>query len=158
MKLYFLRHGIAADAGEFGGSDFDRPLTKQGRDKMAREAKAIAKLDLGLEVILTSPLVRARETAEFVADELGLKNHLVTDARLDPGFDKGRLLEMLQEHPDSEALMVVGHEPSMSTTLSELIGGGSIELKKGGLACVELTDRSLSRAVLQWLIHPKILI
>ncbi len=107
---------------------------------------------------MTSPLLRARQTAESVAGELGMEKDLRIDDRLDPGFEGRRLLEMLQEHAGCDALMIVGHEPSMSTVLSGLIGGGSIDLKKGGLACVELTDRSLARGTLQWLVSPKILI
>src|SRR5579875_3316406 len=123
MKCYFLRHGIAAERGEWEGSDFDRPLTDEGHARMAREAKAIAKFDLGIELILTSPLVRAKETAEIVAKALKLQE---------------RLEGMLREHRGAKALLLVGHEPGMSRTIGELVGGAAIDLKKGGLARVDL--------------------
>ncbi len=72
MKLYFLRHGLAGERSEWKGNDFDRPLTEDGKTKMAVEAATIAKLNLGLDAILTSPLVRAYQTAEIVAQKLKL--------------------------------------------------------------------------------------
>src|SRR5579875_2986762 len=119
MKCYFLRHGIAAERGEWEGSDFDRPLTDEGHARMAREAKAIAKFDLGIELILTSPLVRAKETAEIVAKALKLQERLVVDERLGLAFDRIRLEGMLREHRGAKALLLVGHEPGMSRTSGE---------------------------------------
>src|SRR5579875_1260644 len=152
MKCYFLRHGIAAERGEWEGSDFDRPLTDEGHARMAREAKAIAKFDLGIELILTSPLVRAKETAEIVAKALKLHE------RLGLAFDRIRLEGMLREHRGAKALLLVGHEPGMSRTIGELVGGAAIDLKKGGLARVDLPDGGESRGALLWLVPPKILV
>jgi phosphohistidine phosphatase len=158
MKCYFLRHGIAAERGEWEGSDFDRPLTDEGHARMAREAKAIAKFDLGIELILTSPLVRAKETAEIVAKALKLQERLVVDERLGLAFDRIRLEGMLREHRGAKALLLVGHEPGMSRTIGELVGGAAIDLKKGGLARVDLPDGGESRGALLWLVPPKILV
>ncbi len=157
MKVYFLRHGLAGDPNEWEGDDFDRPLTDEGRERMTREAKAMAKLDLEPDVIVTSPLVRAKQTAEIVADRLRLRERLVEDERLAPGFNTERLVRILQDHTDADALMVVGHEPDFSFTLGQLIGGGKIDLKKGGLACVDLPDAASLDAVLLWLVPPKVL-
>jgi len=157
MKVFFLRHGIAEDAQNWKGGDASRPLTAEGRDRMAREAKTIAKLDLGLDIILTSPLVRARETAEIVADRLNLRDKLREDSRLAEGFGAGQLAAILHDHAD-QTLMLVGHEPDMSATVGRLTGGAKIDLKKGGLACIELHDRSSMQGELLWLVTPKILI
>ena len=86
MRLYFLRHG-QADRSQWSGNDFDRPLTKQGKQMMAQTADTIAALDLGLDLILTSPLVRAQQTAEIVAKNLRLEDRLAVESRLGPGFD-----------------------------------------------------------------------
>jgi phosphohistidine phosphatase len=155
MKVYFLRHGIAADREEWHGSDFDRPLTREGRDRMEREAKTICRLNLALDAIVTSPLVRAKETAEIAAAPLKLKP--VPDERLGPDFDVQRLGEILREHTGADALMLVGHEPNMSETIGEIVGGARVDLKKGGLACVELNDVNDVSGNLLWLIPPKIL-
>ena len=156
MKLYFLRHGIAFDAREWEGSDFDRPLTDDGKRRMKREARAIARLNLAPSFILTSPLVRAQQTASIVARGLELRDRLSEDERLGPGFGPDALARIAADRDGAESLMLVGHEPSFSETIGELIGGARVELKKGGLACVEL-DATLGSARLAWLLPPKVL-
>jgi phosphohistidine phosphatase len=159
MMCYLLRHGIAADPAEWRGSDFERPLTDEGRKRMAREAKAIADLSLELDVIITSPLVRAKQTAEYVADALKMSKHLVEDVRVGLGFSVARLESILEDHRDATAVMFVGHEPSMSEVTSDLIGGARIQFKKGSIACIELSNESSSLAgELVWLASPKVLI
>jgi phosphohistidine phosphatase len=156
MICYFLRHGPAEDAATWRGTDFDRPLTPQGRKRIAREAKTIAALDLGLAAIVTSPFVRAKETAEIVAGELKLK--ALPDERIAPGFSVERLAAILRDRASAEAIMLVGHEPSMSETIANLIGGGAtIDFKKGSLACVTITSTSPLRGALVWLATPKLL-
>ena len=155
MKIYFLRHGVAVEPGEWKGNDYDRPLTGDGRERMAREAKAIRKLELDLDVILTSPLVRAKETAEIVARELKITSK--EDERLGGDFDIATLEAILQGCADLKALMLVGHEPSMSSVIGRLVGVARVELKKGGLACVELPDASTLTGELLSLIPPKLL-
>lgn len=157
MKLYFLRHGIAVDSADWNGSEFDRPLTEDGRERMQREAKTLAKLDVCPDVILTSPLVRARQTAEIAAEALGCKN-LENDDRLANGFDERAVAAIGAERRDARAIMLVGHEPTMSATIGALVGGARIDLKKGGLALVELADVSGLSGELVWLIVPKVLV
>lgn len=155
MKIYFLRHGIAADREDRQGSDEERPLTKEGRRSMKREAKAIEKLDLGIEALITSPLVRAKETAEFIADHLDLK--CLEDGRLRPGFDVDALKNIVADHFNRKAVMLVGHEPDFSETISQVIGGGEIDLKKGGLACVDVENPAALEGTLVLLAPPKLL-
>jgi len=157
LKLYFLRHGIAVEPGDWKGNDYDRPLTDDGRERMAREAKAIRKLDLDIDAIVTSPLARARATAELVASELKIKG-IKEDDRLADDFDISSLAEILQDHADAKAVMLVGHEPSMSGTIGRLIGEARVELKKGGLACVDLPDASTMTGELRSLVPPKVLL
>jgi phosphohistidine phosphatase len=157
MKLFFLRHGLAGDPTEWPANDADRPLTDYGKERMGREAATIARLDLGLDAILTSPLVRAYQTAEIVARELDLLDALKSDERLAPGFDREELAGILRDHAEAGAVMLVGHEPDFSGTIGSLIGGARVVCKKGSLAYVELPDPSSSEGTLVWLIPPKVL-
>jgi phosphohistidine phosphatase len=157
MKLYFLRHGSAGQRGEWTGNDFDRPLTEEGKERMARQAATLAKLGLNLDLIITSPLIRAYQTAEIVAQRLNMAEELVQDEGLAPGFGPDQLAKILQAHPDANALMLVGHEPDFSETISHLIGGGRVIVKKGGLACVDMPDPASLQGDLVWLIPPSVL-
>jgi len=157
MRLYFLRHG-RADRSAWSGPDDQRPLTPEGRERMQREARRMRKLDLDLDVILTSPLTRAFETALIVAEELSLEDHLVEDARLGLGFHPRHVGAFLNDYPDADSMMFVGHEPSFSETISELIGGGNIVCKKGSLARVDLADAGYLSGELVWLLQPKTLL
>jgi phosphohistidine phosphatase len=157
VNCYFLRHGIAVEPDEWTGRDFDRPLTHDGIERMKFEARAIAALSLQLGVIVTSPLLRARQTAEIVADRLKLRDEIVEDKRLANGFDARRLSEILGEHDKAEAIMLVGHEPTMSATIGRITGDANLELKKGALAGVALSDASATRGTLISLIPPKVL-
>jgi phosphohistidine phosphatase len=157
MRCYFLRHGIAVDPESYGGSDFERPLTRQGRERMECEAKAIEDLRLDLDCIVTSPLLRAHQTAAIVAERLNMKDRLLQDPRLGPGFDLDHFREIVGDHAGAAAIMLVGHEPSMSATVGRAIGNASIELKKAALAGVELGDEA-STGTLVCLIPPKLLV
>jgi phosphohistidine phosphatase len=157
MHCYFLRHGIAEEPAEWAGSDFDRPLTRAGRARMEREAKAIAELQLELELIVTSPLLRARQTAEIVAQRLDMSDALVEDERLAEGFDAEGLGAILRGHGEAKSILLVGHEPAMSATIGKIVGNASVEMKKGALAGVELSGPAASTGMLICLIPPKLL-
>ncbi|MBK9470919.1 MAG: phosphohistidine phosphatase SixA [bacterium] len=155
MKVYFLRHGLAGKRSEWKRDDAERPLTVEGIERMHRIAATLAALDLGLDAIVTSPLVRAKQTAEIVAQELEMP--LKEDARLAPGFNAELLRGVLLDHPGAKSVMVVGHEPDFSATIGALVGGGSIICRKGGLALVELPDAHSHKGELLWLVPPRIL-
>ncbi len=157
MKVYFLRHGRAESRSAWQGRDADRPLTPEGEQALRRETRVLRDLDLALDAIVTSPLARARRTAEIVAEDLGLQGKLVEDERLAPGFDVRRLEQVLAAHEPADALMVVGHEPDFSATVAELIGGGEIVMKKGGLARVDVTAPVAGGGELVWLLTPPLL-
>jgi phosphohistidine phosphatase len=157
MRCYFLRHGIAVDPESYSGSDFERPLTRQGRERLAYEAKAIDALSLDLDCILTSPLLRAQQTAEIVAEQLGMTDKLMADPRLGPGFNLEHLRGIVRDRAKSDAIMLVGHEPSMSATIGRAIGNANIELKKAALAGVAVDDDA-SGGLLLCLIPPKALV
>jgi phosphohistidine phosphatase len=157
LKLYFLRHGQAGNRLDWHGDDSKRPLTVEGKKRMKREAAAISKLEFPLDIILSSPLVRASQTAEIVAEAQGSAARLITDDRLAPGFSPKDLAAIVAEHRDAGGLMLVGHEPDFSETISQVTGGGRLTIKKGALAFVELEDPASLKGTLVWLIPPKVL-
>jgi phosphohistidine phosphatase len=157
MRVYFLRHGKAENRMDWRGDDDARPLTAEGEKELRREASVLRAMDLELDVIVTSPLARARRTAQIVADELGLGGRLAEDARLAHGFDVRRLEQLLAAHGPAQSVMVVGHEPDFSATVSELIGGGDVVMKKGGLARVDVTAPVAGGGELVWLLTPPLL-
>lgn len=157
MKLYFLRHGLAGEPSEWRGNDFDRPLTDEGKERMTRQAATIATLDLELDAVLTSPLMRAYQTAEIVARQLNRLDKLMKDERLGPGFNTQQLAKILAAHPKANALMLVGHEPGLSETIGDLIGGGRVVCKKGSLIRVDVNAETL-RGELVWSLPPGFLV
>ena len=130
MKVYFLRHG-KADRAEWRGDDDARPLTAEGEEAMRREAKALRAVELELDVIVTSPLARARRTAETVAHELGLGGRLVEDADSLTDSTCAAWSSSWRSTHRRGRPMVVGHEPDFSATVAELIGGGDARDAEG---------------------------
>ena len=155
MIVYFLRHGLAGVREEWPGDDAGRPLTKKGIKNLVTQAKTLARLDLQLDVIITSPLTRAVQTADIVAGALKMVAQLQQDERLRPGFGRDELEQVLADHPQAKNIMLVGHEPDFSLTISALIGGGNVVLKKGGLARTDITASAPLQGNLVWLLPPK---
>ena len=158
MLVYFLRHGLAANAETWRGDDAERPLTDKGRERMSAVARKLAKLDIDADVVVTSPLLRAKQTASIVARALDLSEKVVEDERLAGGFGVDALAAILRDHCDAEAVVLVGHEPNMSATIGHVLGGVRVELKKGAIACLSFEDPTSSKSELLWLAPPKVLI
>ena len=159
LRLFFLRHG-RADRSEYrGDDDTQRPLTAEGRLRLARSAEMIGRLGAGIDVVITSPLARAAETADIVARRLGLGDAVVQDDALAPGFDVKRLASILARlSGDHRCLMLVGHEPDFSEVIGELTGGSTVVMKKGALARVDLAPARRPRGHLVWLLQPRVLV
>ncbi len=152
MKLYFMRHG-QANWEHWNRPDDERPLTKKGRKQVESVAQALQALKVRPQVILTSPLPRAAETAAIIADELDVE--CITAPLLVPGFDVNALRQLLNEHTEGD-VMLVGHEPDFSRVIAALTGG-SVKMAKAGLARVDLETPADSRGELVWLVPPKVL-
>ena len=150
MDIYFLRHG-EADWPDWEKSDDERPLTKRGKKEMYEVGNFLKRVKVEPDLIVTSPLPRASQTAEIAAEHLKTKSR--KDKLLAPGFGRQELERILKKYP-AESLMIVGHEPDFSHTIEQLTGG-TIKLSKAGVALVEL-DRSWRNGRLLWLIPPKI--
>ncbi len=124
---------------------------------MERAAATLAKRELRLDFIITSPYLRACQTAEIVARKLRLLDKLVEDDRVAYGLNADKLAEILASCPKASSLMFVGHEPDFSETIGRLIGGGRVVVKKGGLACVNLPDPKTMKGELLWLVTLKMM-
>ncbi len=153
MRLYFLRHGIADWPDWDPARDHERPLTKDGLKKMKEQARTLADLGVKFDAILSSPYTRAYQTADIVAGKLGLE--VKTEPLLAPGFNSDKLAEIVSSFADDQALLLVGHEPNLSMVITELIGGGRVQLKKGALARVDVNHELQGELV--WLLSPKVL-
>jgi phosphohistidine phosphatase len=161
MELYILRHGIAAERGskEFP-SDSDRPLTPDGIRKLKRIVRTMRSLDLSFDLILSSPFVRARQTADLVAEGLGLEFVLELSAHMEPGADLQALIaDLASRKKNVDRVLLVGHEPMLSSLISLLLSGEDdldIALKKGGMCKLAIRTISHGRcATLEWLLTPK---
>ena len=150
MKLCFLRHG-EADWPNWNKPDDDRPLTERGRKEMKRVAKFLERLKFSAATILTSPLPRASQTAEIVAERLGIE--LKTEPALAHGFNLERLRRIITKL-ECDCVMVVGHEPEFSEVVKELTGG-EVKLSKASIALLEV-NRGCTSGKLLWLFPPKI--
>jgi phosphohistidine phosphatase len=138
-ELYIVRHGIAVDTGTPGIADDDRPLAPDGRKKMKLIAEGLRRLDFQLDRIVTSPLARAKETAEIVAAELKLQRKLEISNALHVRSSAAAIKAWLLEQPE-DRVMIVGHNPALSELVS-LLTVGSVQaricdLKKGGVAAL----------------------
>jgi len=163
MKLYILRHGEAADHDDPRfNNDAERPLTVKGLKRTKLLANALRQWDITFDAILSSPLVRARETAEIVARGLSLHERLEFSEHLAPSGDVEKLVNHLNAlQPAPENVLLVGHEPYLSNLISLLCAGGpnlSLTLKKGGLCRMEVEQLTAGRcAQLEWLLPPRLL-
>ena len=162
MDLYILRHGKAGKRDGSFTDDRKRPLTAKGRKEMEEIALWIASSGIEPDWIATSPLVRARETAEIVARALGVMDRLEEWEDLAFGQGPEAILEKLSAKGSGTQGMVVGHEPLLSETMAMLIssdGSARIAMAKGGLAKIrEVQFDPLATGELEWLVTPKFLL
>ena len=150
MILYFLRHGAAgpSDAGD------QQELTDAGRRVLEAAAPLWRRLNLRPDVIVSSPLRRARQSAELLAGAVDADAPEI-DARLSPGSDWNAMALVLADHPDAQRLCFVGHEPDLSSTIALLTGAASVRMRKGAIACVEFYGvPEPGGGELVWLIDP----
>jgi phosphohistidine phosphatase len=158
MELYLLRHAIAEPApNPPAGGDSRRRLTAEGAEKMRRAAKGMKALELAFDLIISSPYLRAKETAEIVAEVLRHDKKPEYLASLTPeGSARDLIDELKRKHGDKKQVLLVGHEPYLSRLISLLTSGQSrtsIELKKGALCKLTAGALEYDRcATLEWLL------
>ena len=161
MELFLLRHGVAVERGDLDfQNDAARPLTAKGKRQLRETATALRRLKIEFDLIWSSPLVRARQTAEIIAAAGKAKKRLVFVEELQPGGGVKKLAaKIAAQKPTPAKLLLVGHEPDLSELLSLLVTGqtgGGFALKKGGLARMDVEKfRAGKCATLIWLLTPK---
>jgi phosphohistidine phosphatase len=157
--IYLVRHAIAAERGDEYPDDTKRPLTRQGAAKMQKGARGFATLNPGVELILTSPLVRARRTAEILAAVLGPDAALELCDELAPGRSPASVSRTLGGYTSCHVVALVGHEPDLGELAAWLIGARDpIPMKKGGIARIEVPAFPPGRTGrLIWLATPRML-
>ena len=158
MQLLIIRHAIAVDRGAPGIPDEERPLTPEGEEKFREVAKGLARIADHPAALLTSPLLRAKQTAAIAAAAWGRIEPEDTPALASGSFEA--LAAALDRHPDDATVAVVGHEPYVSELLARLLGSrhdDRLGFKKGGAALVEVPGRLAGGGRLVWFLPPKVL-
>lgn len=161
MNLYIIRHAIAAEETS-SGDDSQRPLTDKGSKKMRQIAKGLRALGSEFDLVLASPYLRAKETAEILSDVFKMKKGVAFSDNLIPTADPAQLIAEINEKYSVDSLAIVGHEPNLTTLISLLVAQGTpvdMTLKKGGICRLSTDDlHHTHRATMDWLLTPGILV
>lgn len=154
MDLILLRHGKAESDNP--GGDFARELLDRGREQSKRAARLLKSADMLPHIVLTSPLVRARQTADEFCRNAGIPGPVI-QGWLGCGMNPEAALAELPAFLDFKRVMLVGHEPDFSQLVAWILGtgGGLVEIKKGALACLAISPPG-RRGTLRFLIPPKL--
>ena len=160
IDIYFIRHGLAAEPTNYD-HDSDRPLTKEGENKTEKIAKQLKKLDIHFDLILTSPYLRAKQTATIL-QKVGLSEQLEEFAPLQPAGEIDTWLEWLKDC-QYENIALVGHAPNLGNWAETLVWGqanNKLVLKKAGIIGVKMPSNqaSVGEGEIFWLTPPKFLI
>src|SRR6266850_6008454 len=162
MNLYLMRHGIALTRDDPSvAHDAERPLTGKGTKRMRKAARGLRELAIPFDSILTSPLSRARQTADIVASALGMEARLEEISGLAPESTVEHLMFGLTRYQDRAHVLLVGHEPLLSDAAAYLLGGKkpanvTIDFKKGALCRIEIDSLpATSPGKLHWLLTAK---
>jgi phosphohistidine phosphatase len=157
MIIYFLRHASAGEPVNNPKKDEKRALDEVGVEQCGNVGRALAALDVQVDMILSSPLKRAAQTASLVGNEMGYEGKLQLEDGLRPGASFADFRKMVDKYARHEAIMVVGHNPNLSEFLGRSISESgceaAVDLKKGGIARVE-TGRNAG--MLHWYLTPKV--
>jgi phosphohistidine phosphatase len=160
IELYLIRHAIAAERGPNYPDDRERPLTSEGIARFKQAVDGMKQLDCVVELVLTSPLVRAAHTAELLVSGLAKKPRIEQLDALAPGGRLSGVLDVIGTFTKRyRRIALVGHQPDLGELAAKLLQArGEIEFKKGAVCCIEL-DGALPNGpgVLRWLMPPKAL-
>jgi phosphohistidine phosphatase len=159
LELYLVRHGVAAERGKEWPDDSKRPLTPDGIARLRRSARGLNAIGVSFDQIVTSPLVRTRQTADVLAEELKGKPPIVTADALAPAGSSAAVMQELAKHVRLARVALVGHEPNLGELAAQLIGARTpIEFKKGGMCRIDFDMLPpKGGGMLRWFLTPKML-
>jgi phosphohistidine phosphatase len=159
LELYLIRHGIAEERGKDWPDDSKRPLTPEGIARLRKAARGLNALGVGFDQIVTSPLVRTRQTADVFAEELKAKPPVTTADALAPAGTPASVMQEIAKHVRKARVALVGHEPNLGELAAQLIGSRTpLEFKKGGICRIDFDILPPKGAgALRWFLTPKIL-
>lgn len=159
VELYLVRHAIAAPRGDEWPDDDRRPLTARGVSRFKEAVEGLRRLGVEVDEIFTSPLVRARQTAELLAEGLPGKPPVRTLDALAPGHEPGSVLAQLARAARRRRVALVGHEPGLGELAAHLIGAGrALPFKKGGVCRIDVESLTSRRpGALTWFVPPRLL-
>jgi phosphohistidine phosphatase len=158
MEVYLLRHGIAAD-DRSGSADAERALTRKGRQKLRQVLSSVRSAVTRPSLILTSPLVRAVQTAEVAAEVFAYQGALLRTKALLPTASPQGVWQELRAHQREQKLLLVGHEPLLSQAVSYLLAAPRlrVDFKKAGLVRIDIESFSTTPSgILKWFVTPKL--
>jgi len=158
-ELYLIRHGLAAERGDKWPDDSKRPLTDDGIAKLRKVARGLVRLGVRVDLVLTSPLVRTRQTAEIIAGAFDPRPHIVNAESLAPGGAHAAILADLEKHSRRSHIAIVGHEPGIGELAARLIGSRhALTFKKGAVCRIDVDALPPNGAGdLRWFVTPGIL-
>jgi len=158
-QLFLIRHGVAEERGDAWPDDAKRPLSEDGIERFQKSARGLARLDVWIDVVLTSPLVRARQTAEILASAFDPRPSIITIESLAPGGSYASLLTDLEKHGRKTRIALVGHEPGIGELGARLIGSRhSFEFKKGAVCRIDVDEIPPGGpGDLRWFLTPKVM-
>ncbi|HET9833125.1 MAG TPA: phosphohistidine phosphatase SixA [Vicinamibacterales bacterium] len=158
-ELYLIRHGIAEERGDAWPDDSKRPLTEEGMSRLRKSARALARLGVSFEVVLTSPLVRTQQTAEIVASAFSPKPAIVSVDALAPEGSPSAVIAELEKHAKRTRIAIVGHEPGIGDLAAKLVGmRAEMEFKKGAIARIDVESvPPKTPGMLRWFVPPRFL-
>lgn len=158
-ELYLIRHGIAEERGDAWPDDTKRPLTEEGIDRLRKSSRALERLGVSFDVVLTSPLVRTHQTAEIIASAYSPKPSIVNMDALAPGGSSATVIAELEKHAKKTRIAIVGHEPDIGELAAKLAGIRlDLEFKKGAIARIDVDALPPEGpGQLRWFIPPKFL-
>jgi phosphohistidine phosphatase len=158
-EIYLVRHGVAENRGDAWPDDAKRPLTDEGMARMRKSARGLARLGIAFDVVLSSPLVRAKQTAEIVAAGVSPRPSIVVVDSLSPGGGFSAIAADLAKHAKKTRIALVGHEPGIGELAARLIGSRhAIEFKKGAVCRIDLDALPPhGPGNLRWLLTPRMM-
>jgi phosphohistidine phosphatase len=159
LELYLVRHGVAAERGPDYPDDSKRPLTSEGISRFRKEVKALAGFDVDLDLVISSPLARARQTADILAQAMPSKPSVTLTDALAPAGTPSAVFQELARHMRKGRIALVGHEPNIGELAARLIGSRTpLEFKKGAICRIDFeVFPPKGQGHLRWFVPPRLL-